>query len=319
MTRKVKSYFAGSLAICISATLWGLDGVVLTPRLYNLNITFVVFVIHAIPFLMMNVFLFKEYRHLRSFSPHEMLFIFLIALTGGALGTMAIVKALFLVDFKDLSVVVLLQKLQPVFAISLAALVLKERLNKYFALWAGLAIVAGYFLTFGLEIPNFDTGSKTALAAGYSLIAAFFFGSATVLGKGVLQNLSFSTATFYRYGLTTLIMLVIVVLSGNMTQFQFVTPDNWKIILIISFTVGSGAIFLYYYGLKKVPAMLSAIFELFFPLSAIVFDYLFNGKVLSLVQWISVVIMLVAILKLSFASPRRVAVKQASIQTKNRP
>jgi drug/metabolite transporter (DMT)-like permease len=248
-----------------------------------------------------------------------MLFIFLIALTGGALGTMAIVKALFLVDFKDLSVVVLLQKLQPVFAISLAALVLKERLNKYFALWAGLAIVAGYFLTFGLEIPNFDTGSKTALAAGYSLIAAFFFGSATVLGKGVLQNLSFSTATFYRYGLTTLIMLVIVVLSGNMTQFQFVTPDNWKIILIISFTVGSGAIFLYYYGLKKVPAMLSAIFELFFPLSAIVFDYLFNGKVLSLVQWISVVIMLVAILKLSFASPRRVAVKQASIQTKNRP
>lgn len=312
MTKKVKSYLAGSLAICISATLWGLDGVVLTPRLYNLNITFVVFVIHAIPFLMMNVFLFREYRYLRFFTKHELLFIFLIALTGGALGTMAIVKALFLVDFNDLSVVVLLQKLQPVFAISLAALILKERLNRYFALWAGLAIVAGYFLTFGLETPDFDTGSKTALAAGYSLIAAFFFGSATVLGKGVLHNLSFSTATFYRYGFSSLIMLVIVAFTGNMTQIQQVTPDNWKIILIISFTVGSGAIFLYYYGLQKVPAMLSAIFELFFPLSAIVFDYLFNDKILSLVQWVSVAVMLIAILKLSFASPksRRIPVNQ---------
>lgn len=311
MTRKVKSYLAGSLAICISATLWGLDGVVLTPRLYNLNIAFVVFVIHAIPFLMMNVFLFKEYRHLKTFSFREMLFIFLIALAGGALGTMAIVKALFLVEFKDLSVVVLLQKLQPVFAISLAAILLREKLNRYFALWAGLAIAAGYFLTFGLNSPNFNTGSQTALAAGYSLLAAFFFGSATVLGKGVLEKLSFYTATFYRYGLTSLIMLVIVIFTGNIVQFQLATPENWLIILIISFTVGSGAIFLYYYGLKKVPAMLSAIFELFFPLSAIVFDYLFNDKILSLVQWISVVIMIIAILKLSFSSPRRVPIKNS--------
>ncbi|GAB1403943.1 Riboflavin transporter ImpX [anaerobic digester metagenome] len=318
MSNKVKSYVAGSIAICISATLWGLDGVVLTPRLYNLNIQFVVFIIHALPFVMMNVFLFNEYRHLKFFSLRELLFIFLIALTGGALGTMAIVKALFLVDFKELSVVVLLQKLQPVFAISLAAIILKERLNRDFALWAGLAIVAGYFLTFGLKLPDFETGSNTALAAGYSLIAAFFFGSATVLGKGVLRNLSFSTATFYRYGFTSLIMLVIVAFSGKINQFQFVTVENWKIILIISFTVGSGAIFLYYYGLKKVPAMLSAIFELFFPLSAIVFDYIFNHKVLSLVQWVSVVIMLVSILKLSMSSPRKVSAKDADKQLKSR-
>ena len=182
MTKSGKSLVVGSLAICISASLWGLDGIVLTPQLYNLNINFVVFILHALPFLLMNIFFFREYRHLATFSGRDFLFLFLVSLTGGALGTMAIVKALFLVEFKDLSVVVLLQKLQPVFAIILAAILLRERLNKSFALWAAIAIVAGYFLTFGFSLPDFNTGDKTSLAAGYSLLAAFCFGSATVLG-----------------------------------------------------------------------------------------------------------------------------------------
>ena len=53
----------------------------------------------------------------------------LIALTGGVIGTAAIVKALFLVNFQELSVVVLLQKLQPVFSILLASLILNEKLK----------------------------------------------------------------------------------------------------------------------------------------------------------------------------------------------
>ncbi len=53
----------------------------------------------------------------------------LVSLTGGLVGTLAIVKALFLVNFDQLSVVVLLQKLQPLFAISLAAVLLRERIT----------------------------------------------------------------------------------------------------------------------------------------------------------------------------------------------
>ena len=59
-----KSVFTGAMAICVAATLWGLDGVVLTPRLYSLDIGLVVFIFHALPFLLMNLFMFKEYRHL---------------------------------------------------------------------------------------------------------------------------------------------------------------------------------------------------------------------------------------------------------------
>lgn len=304
MTKLFKSsLFIGSIAICISAMMWGLDGIVLTPQLYNLNIGFVVFIVHFVPFIIMNVFLYRQYRHLKELSSKEILLLLLVALTGGAFGTMAIVKALFLVNFQDLSVVVLLQKLQPVFAITLAYFFLHEKMRERFFLWSGIAILASYFLTFGLKVPDFRTGSNTALAAGYSLIAAFAFGSATVLGKSVLRKLSFYAATFFRYGFTTVIMVIVLLVSGHIMDFKFVTPDNWVIILTISVTVGSGAIFLYYYGLRKVPAMLSTICELCFPLSAIVFDYIFNDRLLSAVQWVSAAVMVYAIIRLTL-SPR---------------
>lgn len=299
MTSKKSSLIAGAAAICFSAMLWGLDGIVLTPQLYNLDLGLVVFVFHALPFVIMNLFLYKEYRLLKVFTRKDIIYIFLVALMGGALGTMAIVRALFLVEFRDLTIVVLLQKMQPVFAISLAAILLREKIQKNFILWASVAITAGYFLTFGLELPNLKTGSKTALAAGYSLLAAFSFGSATVLSKGALQRISFQAATFYRYGFTTLIMLVFVLITGSLPGLANVTTNNWIIFLVITFTTGSGAIFLYYYGLRKVKAMVATICELCFPLSAIMFDYFFNGKVLSPVQWISAAVMMIAIVRLS--------------------
>ncbi|MBK7031361.1 MAG: DMT family transporter [Bacteroidales bacterium] len=279
--------FAGAMAICVAAILWGLDGIVLTPQLYRLDISLVVFILHALPFLLMNFFFFKEYRHLKRFTGSDILMIFLLSLFGGAIGTLSIVKALFLVNFKALTVVVLLQKLQPVFAITLAAILLKEKMKSNFAIWSGLAIVAGYFLTFGLKMPDLSSGNNTALAAGYSLLAAFAFGSSTVFSKKVLQKYSFFTATFFRYGTTTLIMLLIVLITGSLNLLSGVQRFEWLIFLLIGLTTGSGAIFLYYFGLTRIRAMLATICELCFPLSAILFDYLFNQKVLTPVQWVS--------------------------------
>jgi len=311
MTPTGKSLLTGAFAICISAMLWGLDGIVLTPQLYNLELTLVVFILHALPFLIMNVFLYREYKLLKSFTGKDLIYLFLIALMGGALGTMAIVRALFLVEFRDLTIVVLLQKLQPVFAISLAAILLREKFKKNFILWASLAIVAGYFLTFGFNLPDLNTGSKTALAAVYSLFAAFAFGSATVLSKGILHRISFQAATFYRYGFTSLIMLVIVLITGSFSNVAGVTKANWIVFLIITFTTGSGAIFLYYFGLRKVKAMVATICELCFPLSAIIFDYIFHGRMLTPVQWIRAAIMLIAIVKLSLGSNSDIPAEKA--------
>lgn len=258
----------------------------------------------------MNLFLYNEYRHLKQFSKQDYIILFLLALFGGALGTMAIVKALFLVNFQHLSIVVLLQKLQPVFAIILAAIFLKEKLKKQFLIWAGVAIIASYFLIFGINPPDFNTGANTIYAALFSLLAAFSFGSSTVLSKKLLNKISFKTGTFYRYGFTTIIMLILVLINGRFDQFSLITQDNWIFFVLIGLTTGSGAIFLYYYGLVRIRAIMATICELFFPISAILFDYLINGRSLSVVQWIATVILIFSIVRLT---------KQAAKNKKGHP
>jgi len=48
-----------------------------------------------------------------------------------------------------LSTVIILQKLQPVFALSMAAILLKEKLSLRFYLWAIVAICSAYMITYG--------------------------------------------------------------------------------------------------------------------------------------------------------------------------
>jgi drug/metabolite transporter (DMT)-like permease len=301
MTRSKTS--AGAVAICLAAALWGLDGVVLTPRLANLAVPFVVFLLHAVPFGLMQPVLFGCWRRLRAFDRRTWLVLFLVSLTGGLVGTLCIVKALFLVDFKQLSVVVLLQKLQPVFAILLAAIVLKERLTGRFVAWAGAAIAGGYLLTFGLSLPNLSGGDRTALAAILALVAAASFGAATVFGKLLLGTVDFRTATFARYGLTSVLALTYLGVRGVGLPFDAVTPGNWAIVLLISLTTGSGAIFLYYWGLTRVKATVATICELCLPLSAVVLDYLVNGARLGPWQWLGGFILIGAILRISTMKP----------------
>lgn len=289
----------GAASICLAATLWGLDGVVLTPRLHNLSVPFVVFLLHLVPFLLMQPFLGDAYSALGRQPLDQWITLGLVSLLGGILGTFAIVKALFLVDFNQLSVVVLLQKLQPVFAISLAGVLLKEKITRNFLLWASIAVLGAYLLAFGLRLPEPSGGTHTTAAAGWAALAAAAFGSSTVLGKRLLGSLDFRQATFGRYGLTSLLALLFLLITGEGVPFGEVTPENWALILVIGLTTGSGAIFLYYYGLSRVRAMVSAICELCLPLSTIVLDYFVNQSLLGRWQWIGAGLLVLAILRVS--------------------
>ena len=285
----------GALAICISAILWGLDGVVLTPRLTDLGVPLVVFLIHALPFLAMQPFLRGAYPTLLRLRGADLVFLGLVALTGGLLGTFAIVKALFLVNFQKLSVVVLLQKLQAVFAIGLAGLLLREPLTRRFLAGAGLALGFSYLMTFGLALPNLQGGDNIVAAALWAAVAAAAFGSATVLGKRVLSTLDFKQATFARYGLTTLFAAVYLLVAERGVPLGRVTPAHWAIVLLIAATTGSGAILLYYFGLQRVRATVAAVCELCLPLSAVFLDYLINDSALGPWQWVGLLGLLGAI------------------------
>lgn len=292
-----KNYVLGIVLVTISAVLWGIDGIILTPRLYNLPVDFVVFLLHLLPFVLMLIFFGKELKHLRNFTKRDYMGFTLIGLFGGALGTLAIVKAMFLVNFQSLTVVVLLQKLQPIFAIILAKFILKEKIGKNFVIFAGIALLSGYFLTFGISMPNLSI-TNYVQASFYALLAAFSFGSATVFGKLVLGKWNFRTALFYRYGFTTVIMSIIVLVNRSI-DFSVVTKENWILILVITFTTGAFAIALYYYGLKYISAHVATMCELAFPLSSALLDYFINKTILSPVQWVAGFFMLYTIYKVS--------------------
>ncbi len=117
-----KRKIIGALAIILAATLWAVEGIVFLPSLFHLDVALVVFLLHAFGFSYMLFILIWERRELSKMVKKDWGAFFLVALFGGSLGTLAIVKALFFVNFVPLTIVVLIQKLQPVFAVILAFL-----------------------------------------------------------------------------------------------------------------------------------------------------------------------------------------------------
>lgn len=299
---KTNKKYIGTSLVCFAASLWGLDAIVLTPRLFHLKVPFVVFMLHLLPFLAMSIFIGKrEMRNIKNLPKKDLMFYFLVALFGGCIGTLSIVKSLFLVNFQHLTVVTLLQKAQPIFAIILARIVLKEKIGKNFLNWAMVALIGGYIMTFEFTLPrNIDVGSGTMLkAACYALLAAFSFGSSTVFGKRILTNSSFVTALYTRYFFTTVITFLIVLFNKELNLITKVTSFEWLIFVTICLTTGCFAILIYYRGLRYIDASVATICELSFPISSVVFDYIFNGNILSSVQFLGALLLLFSIIKIS--------------------
>jgi drug/metabolite transporter (DMT)-like permease len=287
----------GPLFIIIAASLWAVDGIALRPMLYSLPVALVVFIESLIVAIFLTPFVLKKLPALKILTYKDWFAFFGVALFGGAIGTMAITKALFYVNFVNLSVVILIQKLQPVFALTLAALMLKERLPRMFFLWSGLAIVGAYFMTFGLTIPNLDTGEKTTVAALFSFVAAISFGSSTVFSKRALMNVSFGIGTYLRFGFASAIMLIITLTTGTLKSLTDISTTQILTFLLIAFTTGGTAIFLYYYGLKRIKASVAAICELAFPFTAIILEYIIRKNFLDPAQWTGAAVLLFSIIQ----------------------
>src|SRR3989339_383911 len=236
----------GSLAVIISALLWSLDGTFLRPHLFSLPSPFVVFLEHSLGLIILIPFLLIYKSELKNINKKTYLAIFWVALFGGALGTTFMTKALFLTGFKDISVVILLQKFQPIFAIGLAAIFLRERFPRVVYLYSFIAIAAGYFVTFSNPWTIANLKTVSALTALFSLLAAFSWGSSTTFGKYSLKNIPFGLLTALRFLFTVLIM-VAPVLYFYSTKFSSISNLQWSTLITIVFTSGVAAMYLYYF------------------------------------------------------------------------
>lgn len=287
------------VTVIIAAGLWGIDGILLRPELYDLNVSLVVLIESSIVSILLLPVLVRNFKSLSQLTLKDWISFSLVALFGGAIGTMAITKALFFVNFVNLSVVILIQKLQPVFAMILAAILLREKLVKKFYLWASVAVSATYLMTFGFHIPDFNNGNKTLEAALFALLAAGSFGASTVFSKRALRKVSFELGTYLRFSISMLVMVIFFSVFSEPGSVTKLTMHHFYIFLIIAFTTGGPAIFLYYYGLKRITASVATICELAFPLTAIVLEYIIHGNILSVFQWIGVVVLMFSIFKVS--------------------
>ena len=284
-------------AIIFAALLWSLDGF-LRQELYNISSFLIVAIEHIIGALVFFPIFLKGKKEIFAMGQRAWSSIFWISVFGGLLGLFFYTKALSYINYIDLSVVVLLQKFQPLFAISLAAVVLKERITKRFIILAVMALVGGYFVTFGLN-PIPSGNDKSTIAALLAFLAAFCWGSSTVLGKHALKTLSFPVVTALRLSVTAIIAMVVLIAVRGYSEISVITALQWKIILLIVFTTGSVALFIYYYGLKHVKASHSTIYELFWPLSAVAIDWVIRGRILSPVQIFGGTVLIISIILLT--------------------
>lgn len=291
-----KQIWSGAAAIMLAALFWSLDGIFIRPNLYSLPAELVVFWEHFLGFIVLSPFLYINRYKIISLSLKSWGALVWISIFGGLIGTVMITKAFFAaIDGETtFATVIVLQKLQPFFALILARLVLGERLPNRFYLWTGAAIVASYLLAFGpagLDIRSVDWQHNAAL---FAVIAAFAFGSSTVFGKRIANHLDYKAVAALRFALTSVLALLLVLVSGVMWRAGDIQGQERIYLVIIVFTSGAGAMFLYYFGLRRVSASTATILELFWPFSALLLDYIFNRNYLTPVQIGAALILLLA-------------------------
>lgn len=289
----------GPLFVIIAALLWSLDSL-LRVSLYSLPPAVIVFYEHALGAIFILLLSFKWLSDLKKMTRKEWTAIGLVALFSGALGTILYTTALQNIHYTSFSVVVLLQQqLQPIWAIGTAAILLREKVSKNFLIWAAVALVAAYFVTFKDLRVDLATGSGTIVAALLAVGAGFMWGSSTAISKYVLKKVSFVTGVALRYLLAPIFALMFVFGQGQSAALWQLTTAQWLKLLAITFSTGLVALSFYYYGLKKTPARITTLCELAWPASAILIDYFHLHVLPSITQVFGIGLLLIAIYKVT--------------------
>ena len=293
--KDLKKY--GPLLIVIAAVLWGLDGI-LRRSLYTLPASTIVFYEHLIGALVIAPFTFAAWRK-EKVQKRDWLALLLVASLSGVVGTLLFTSALINVNYISISVVFLLQKLQPIFAITAAALLLKEKITLRYASWAALALIAAYFVTFKNGVVNLETGSGTVIAALMAVGAALAWGSSTAFSRYTLLDLSHTLATGLRFFITVPLALLAVFILGNQESLDLVQGDQIFRLILIACTTGMVALWIYYRGLKYTQVKVATFLEFAFPLTGVLVDVYYYHNILAPTQYLAGIILLLVMYRIS--------------------
>jgi drug/metabolite transporter (DMT)-like permease len=199
------------------------------------------------------------------------------------------------------NVPILVQKLQPAFAIALAAIFLGERPKRMFWVLAPTAMLGAFLISFGWTgCPNCLNGPDpwpVALAFG----AAFIWGAGTVVGRHLVLHHPWQMITSLRYLVALPILWAFVVGQGGMT-FSKPLMDSMFVFAVMAIGPGLIALFIYYSGLTFTSASVATIAELAYPAAAIGVNWLLLDQELTQAQITGTIVLLGSITALSLTS-----------------
>jgi drug/metabolite transporter (DMT)-like permease len=278
------------LYIVLGTLMWSLDTLIRYPLLAALPADTMVFIEHLFLFIYFVPLLFLYKFDFKKLSTKSLFSFFVIGVIGSAASTIAFTKAFSLINP---SLVILLQKLQPFIAVGLSSLLLKEKIKPAFFI-CGLTSLLGVFLLSYSDIaPVFQGSIKSGVYLGYllTLFAVIGWGASTVLGKSLSDsNFTESEIMAGRFIFGFLFLIVFCFSQNSLPQADITLEVYLKILamVVISGLIG---MYLFYKGLKKIPAHMAAMAELFFPLFAVTINWIFLGKSLHPIQIIGALIL----------------------------
>jgi drug/metabolite transporter (DMT)-like permease len=203
-----------------------------------------------------------------------------------AIATILFTKA---ISHGDFITVVVLQKVQPLIAVLGAWLVLKEQPRPGFA-WFLLPALAGVWL---IALPHpLDPHAHGLEPIIETLAAAVLWGLGTVFGRYLGRKLAFEHVSTVRFGFGLIASAIALPIVGA-AAYSNVHDSFW--IAVLALVTGFLALNLYYYGLRRTPALLAAIGELAFPVSATIVGIFVFDSHLTRTQWIGIAITVVVI------------------------
>ncbi len=289
----------GFFLVLAASALWAVDTLIRYPLLSSGVDSFaIVFYEHLILSVIFMVVFFKSLPKLWKTKPNHLFYFFIIGGVGSALSTLAFTRAFY---FLNPSLVILLQKFQPLVAIILARFILQEKIQKLFIFWALICLFGALLISYedilnlmNRETPFFEMLFEEGSLQGYALV--FFsvvgWGSSTVFGKKLLkvgyQDEQILAGRFI-FGFLCLLPLIPL---HHQSLFIHSVNVYGKVSLMVLVS-GLLAMYLYYHGLRKISARACSLTEMFFPFMAVIINWLFLGASLSPAQLLGGILLLI--------------------------
>jgi len=280
----------GIFYVIFAGFLWALDTLIRYPLLASgVSAERIVFSEHLFLVLFFLPILIKNRLFLWNIKVSSLFYLAIIGVFGSAIGTLAFTKAFSLINP---SLVILLQKLQPIITCTLASVVLKEKLHKPFVFWAAVAILGGLLISSPDIFPklsefDFNIGFLSERAMlGYllTILAVVSWGASTVFGKKLsAEGLDETQIMGGRFVFGFVFLLFYVTSNRSLVHFDWQILVWGKILLMVLLS-GLLGMYLYYKGLKTISARVCALAEMFFPLSAVTINWVFLSIKLTPVQ-----------------------------------